>query len=127
MDSRRDVVAAIGIAGPYDFLPVTSEALKVIFGPEETRPLTQPIRYADGKAPPMLLLRPAKDSVVDPENSTRLAARIIANGGEATVITYDRVGHLSIIGTISPLMRFLAPVLDDIHEFVEAAGRGGKS
>lgn len=126
LDPRRDVIATIGIAGPYDFLPVTSEALKVIFGPEETRPLTQPIRYADGKAPPMLLLRPAKDSIVDPDNATRLAARIRANGGEATVVTYDWVGHLSIIGTFSPLMRFLAPALDDIHEFIEAAGRGAK-
>lgn len=118
LDPLRDIVAMVGIAGPYDFLPVTSEALKIIFGPEETRPATQPIMYTDGNAPPMLLLRAEQDSVVDPGNSARLAAKIEVQGGEAVVKTYGGVGHLSIIGTFSPVLSFLAPVLDDVAAFV---------
>lgn len=120
VNSERDIRGAIGIAGPYDFLPLESEALKVIFGPEAARPLTQPIYYVDGKAPPMLLLRAASDPVVDPGNSVRLAERIKARGGVATVKTYERPGHISIIGTFSPLLRFLAPALEDMTAFVQA-------
>ncbi len=118
LNPRRDLRGAIGIAGPYDFLPLESAELKIIFGPEDARPATQPITYVDGTAPPMLLLRPAKDSVVDPGNSIRLAARIRSKGGDAAVETYDRVGHITIIGTFSPLLSFLAPVRDDLIRFV---------
>ena len=48
------VAATVGLAGPYDFLPLTDPALKDIFGPRASRPQTQPINYVDGAAPPML-------------------------------------------------------------------------
>lgn len=118
LDPSRDIAGVVGIAGPYDFLPVTAENLKIIFGPEEMRPATQPINYVDGKEPPMLLLRPANDSVVDPGNSARLANKIEKSGGKAMLKTYDRVGHLSIIGTFSPVLSFLAPARDDLASFV---------
>lgn len=53
LDPKADVSGVIGIAGPYDFLPLKNEQLKVIFGPEAERPLTQPINYVDGDEPPM--------------------------------------------------------------------------
>jgi acetyl esterase/lipase len=123
LDPAADVAGVIGIAGPYDFLPLESENLKIIFGPEAERPKTQPINYVDGKEPPLLLLRPAKDSVVDPGNSARLARRVTERGGVATVKTYERVGHLSIIGTYSPLLSFLAPARDDLVGFVRETGK----
>lgn len=120
LDPKADVSGVIGIAGPYDFLPLKNEQLKVIFGPEAERPLTQPINYVDGDEPPMLLLGPADDNTVDPGNSERLANRIEQKGGIATLKTYVRVGHLSIIGTFSPLLSFLAPVRDDFVSFVRS-------
>jgi acetyl esterase/lipase len=118
LDPKSDLAGVIGLAGPYDFLPLKDERLKIIFGPEESRPRTQPINYVDGDEPPLLLLRPAKDGVVDPDNSTRLAKRIVEKGGTATVVTYARVGHLSIVGTLSPLLSFLAPAKNDLVDFV---------
>jgi acetyl esterase/lipase len=118
LDPKRDLAGVIGIAGPYDFLPLESENLKIIFGAEEGRPKTQPINYVNGDEPPLLLLRPANDTVVDPGNSARLAKRIEEKGGSATLKTYDRVGHLSIIGTFSPLLSFLAPARNDVVEFI---------
>jgi acetyl esterase/lipase len=127
LDPSRDIAGVIGIAGPYDFLPLTFENLKIIFGPEEARPATQPINYVDGKEPPMLLVRPANDTVVDPGNSARLANRIEKSGGKATLKTYDRVGHLSIIGTFSPLLSFLAPAKDDLARFVREISSGQRA
>jgi acetyl esterase/lipase len=122
LDPNKDIAGVIGIAGPYDFLPLKAENLKIIFGLEEMRPATQPIHYVDGREPPMLLLRPANDNVVDPGNSARLANRLEGKGGKARLVTYDRVGHLSIIGTFSPLLSFLAPARDDLAQFVRKHG-----
>ena len=118
LDPKNDLLGVIGIAGPYDFLPLKDEQLKIIFGPEVERPKTQPINYVNGNEPPMLLLRPANDTVVDPGNSARLGRRIEEKGGKAMLRTYDRVGHLSIIGTFSPLLSFLAPAKNDLVDFV---------
>ena len=59
----------------------------------------------------------ARDSVVDPANSTRLAARIRACGGEARLVIYPRAGH-TLIGAFSPMFRPLAPVLSDSARFI---------
>lgn len=127
LDPKADVSGVIGIAGPYDFLPLKDEFLKIIFGPEDARPKTQPINYVDGDEPPMLLLRPADDDTVDPGNSARLAKRIEQKGGSATLKTYARVGHLSIIGTFSPLLSFLAPARDDFVAFVRAQSASNRA
>ncbi len=111
------LTAVAGIAGPYDFLPLQDEDLKVIFGPEQQRPRTQPINHVDGHAPPMLLVTGGGDETVDPANSVRLAQRIRAEGGSAEVKVYDGVGHIAIVGAIAAPLRRIAPVLDDVDRF----------
>jgi hypothetical protein len=48
---------------------------------------------------------------------------VTERGGIASVKTYERVGHLSIIGTYSPLLSFLAPARDDLVRFVRETGK----
>ena len=113
----RDIVGLIGIAGPYDFMPLRDEILKVIFGGAE-RPETQPIFHVSPGAPPALLMTGSRDRLVEPGNSTRLAERLRATGNAATVLTYRRVGHYLIIAALAPLLRFLVPVLRDVDAFI---------
>ena len=121
LDPRRDVRAMVGLAGPYDFLPLHSEELKIIFGPEAERPLTQPITYVDGQAPPMLLATDRNDKLVDPGNSSRLADRIHAKGGMAETRVYGGiVNHQLMIGVFAAPLRFLSPVLRDAAAFIDA-------
>jgi acetyl esterase/lipase len=120
MDARSDIRATVGLAGPYDFLPLTDPKLKIIFGPREARPSTQPIAYADGKDPPMLLAAGETDEVVDPGNSTRLAARITAKGGQARAKLYPSMTHRLLIGVFAGPFRFMAPVLNDSVAFMRA-------
>jgi acetyl esterase/lipase len=47
------VAGVIGIAGPYDFLPLTDPKLIEIFGGARNTAML-PITYIDGKRPPML-------------------------------------------------------------------------
>jgi dipeptidyl aminopeptidase/acylaminoacyl peptidase len=119
IDPRRD--CGRNQARRTRFSSAKSEAEDNLWS-EDKRPATQPIMYVDGEAPPMLLLRPGMDDVVDPGNSARLAARIAEKGGTATLKTYERVGHLSLVGTFSPLLSFLAPARDDFVAFVLQRG-----
>ena len=113
----RDIAGLIGIAGPYDYLPLRDETLKLIFGGAD-RPETQPIFHVAPGAPPALLMTGSRDRLVEPGNSTRLAARLVAAGNAATVKTYRRVGHYVIIAAVAPLLRFLVPVLRDVDAFI---------
>ncbi len=117
LDPRRDVAGFVGLAGAYDFLPLRSPALKAIFGAPQDWPLTQPIAYARGDAPPMLLATGRRDRVVDPGNSLRLAARVRALGGEAEVVVYPGLSHSGILAAFARPFRLLAPVLDDVTRF----------
>ncbi len=92
----------------------------MIFGPAEQRPDTQPINHVDGSAPPALLLQGLADKVVDPGNSTRLAARIRAAGGQVQVIDYRGVGHMSMMESFLAPLRLIAPALKDSAAFLAA-------
>jgi acetyl esterase/lipase len=108
----------IGLAGPYDFLPLHDPKLEQIFGIPPTPPVTQPINHVDGRNPPMLLLAGTADTTVLPRNTTRLAARIRAAGGPATDKLYRGINHVEIVGAIGQPFRFLAPSLRDSLAFI---------
>jgi acetyl esterase/lipase len=109
---------AIGLAGPYDFLPLRDPVLKAIFGRESDWPMTQPIAYVDGTAPPLLLATGRADTAVDPANTTRLAARIRAKGGHVVERYYPDLTHSEVVGAFARSLRFMAPVLDDAARFI---------
>jgi acetyl esterase/lipase len=117
--SQAALAGVVGLAGPYDFLPLHSAVLDTIFAPAGDLTLSQPIVYARGDAVPMLLLSGLSDKTVRPDNSRRLSARIRMLGGDAQAKFYDRVDHATILGAFSPLLRPLAPVLNDTAAFVE--------
>lgn len=113
----RDIAGLIGLAGPYDYMPLRDETLKLIFGGAD-RPETQPIFHVAPGAPPALLITGTRDRLVEPGNSVRLAARLVAAGNAATVKSYRRVGHYIIVAAIAPFLRCFAPVLRDVDEFI---------
>ena len=117
LNSQTDLAGFIGLAGPYDFLPIKSRTLRTIFG-GANRAETQPISFVTGKEAPSLLITPWRDPLVSPENSRRMAAKVRAHGGVAEVLAYGRVGHLTLIGAFAPGLRVLAPVLRETTQFV---------
>lgn len=107
----------IGLAGPYDFLPIKSRTLRTIFGGANTVE-TQPSFFITGKEAPSLLITAWRDRLVSPDNSRRMAEKIHAHGGVAEERTYRGVGHLTLIGAFAPALRVLAPVLREATQFV---------
>lgn len=112
------VRAVIGLAGPYDFLPLRDDKLKRIFGPGPVSPETQPINHVDPEDPPMMLATGRSDRVVLPRNSAALAAKLRAAGVTVGTPVYDDVGHVEIVGAMADPLRFLAPTHDDVFAYL---------
>ena len=117
LDANLVVCAIIGLAGPYDFLPLHSQTLKQFFGPDKGLAATQPINFVEVGAPPAFLATGKNDRTIEPGNTIRLAERIRCFGGEAEMKLYDRVDRRTLIGAFARPLRFLAPVLDDVVVF----------
>ena len=117
---ERNVIRAMaGLSGPYDFVPAKPE--REVFGlkPDDSPLPILPVHYADGHAPPMLLLHGLDDQTVGPANTTRLAARIREAGGEVECILYPSRAHASMVVALVGPFRWLAPVLDDVSRYFE--------
>jgi acetyl esterase/lipase len=112
----------IGIAGPYDFLPLVDNDLIAIFGGAD-RPETQPINHIDGPRAPMLLATGTDDSVVGPKNTFHLEARLRSWNSPVKVITYPGIGHIGIILSLAPGFRGTTTLRGDITDFVAGARR----
>ena len=109
----------IGLAGPYDFLPIGDLQVRPVFFYPNSPPESQPILYALPGSPRSFLAAPASDSVVDPERSThQLAKQLTANGVAVTYKSYAGVSHETLIGAMGRPLRWLAPVLDVVDAFI---------
>lgn len=116
----RDLAGIIGLAGPYDFLPLTEAAVKQALGPASGWAQTQPVNFVDGDEPPFLLLQGDADTRVDPGNAQRLAARLRSRGENVTVRMLPGIGHLGLVNGFYSA-RF-SPVL---QQSVDWIGRDG--
>jgi acetyl esterase/lipase len=111
------VRGAIGIAGPYDFIPFDVEATQNAFGQAPDAQLTQPIHFARADAAPLLLLWGADDTTVGPHNIESLARAMRAAGGAVEAKIYPDIDHIEIMLALSRPFRDKAPVLADVTSF----------
>ena len=110
----------IGLAGPYDFLPLTGPVTRAVFGYPDTSIRTQPIHFVSRDDPPALLITGSADETVNPGTTTRLAARLRASGVAVREVVYPGVSHVRLLGAMSPPLRRTAPVVEDVARFVLA-------
>jgi acetyl esterase/lipase len=109
----------IGIAGPYDFLPLTDPKLIELFGGDRVA-ATQPITFVDGKRAPMLLVAGTDDTTVSPKNVTRMAAKLQSFGSPVETKFYPGVGHIGIILSLAPGFRGNTTLREDMLAFIAA-------
>ena len=113
----------IGLAGPYDFLPIGDAKTQVAFNWPDTSADTQPLAYASKASPPALLLAPVNDSVVSPQRSTvAMAQRLKASGVRVESALFDGVSHVTLLASMAQVLRGRAPVLERVSGFVQSAG-----
>jgi acetyl esterase/lipase len=115
----RELAGFIGLAGPYDFLPIENPDAKPVFFHPDYPPGTQPLAYAGRGAPRSFLGAAATDTLVNPQRNTlALAAKLQSVGAPVTVKVYDRASHVTLVGAFGLPLRWLIPVLDDVAGFV---------
>jgi acetyl esterase/lipase len=116
---RRFVKGFVGLAGPYDFLPLDGPITQAAFGQERELATTQPVNFASSDDPPVLLLHGTADTTVYPRNSQQLQARLAQAGVDARLKLYPGVGHVGILTAVARPFRGRAPVLDDMAAFAQ--------
>ena len=117
----------IGLAGPYDFLPIGDRKTQVAFEWPGTPPDSQALFHASSAtatSAPALLLAPTNDSLVNTQRSTvGMAQRLKSNGVQVEFELYDTVSHISIVATMASVLRSRAPVLERVTGFVKRNAR----
>ena len=118
----HDLAGAIGISGPYNFLPITWPELKPIFEVVPDLNVTQPITYADGLNPPLLLLAGLDDTTVNPQKNTETLYKTVKDkGGSVTEKLYPNLAHIGAILAFAPSLASKAPEeVQDVMDFVQA-------
>ena len=118
----RQLAGWIGVAGPYDFLPIVNPDAQVAFSWPATTADTQPLAHVSPIAPPALLLAAREDDSVNPQRSTvALALALRKAGVPVRHKLYDRVGHATVLAALAGPLRWLAPVRADVLAFLEPA------
>jgi acetyl esterase/lipase len=108
----------IGLAGPYDFLPLTDADLQDMFGPPARYADTQPIQHVDGNSPPLLLMHGEDDTSVWPKNSRNLAKKVRDAGGVVETVFYPQLSHSWIVATLSTALQKQSDVMAYTKDFV---------
>ena len=113
----------IGLAGPYDFLPIGDRKTQVAFEWPNTPPDSQALFHAGSStaaSPPALLLAPLNDSLVNTQRSTvGMANRLKSSGVRVQSELFDTVSHITIVATMASVLRGRAPVLERVVGFVK--------
>jgi acetyl esterase/lipase len=112
----------IGLSGPYDFLPIESGYLLDVF-PAATRPESQPINYATGKAPPTLLVHGLDDTTVEPGNSRRLARALREAGVPITDVEQEDTAHAATVAALAAPLEFVADTREVVVRFIDRLER----
>jgi acetyl esterase/lipase len=112
------IKAGVGLSGPYDFHPFTSDravdAMSRWPNPEETQPIT----FARADAPPLLLVTSDGDETVRPKNANNLGAKLRGMGAPVEVKNYGPLDHEEIVMALSVPFRTKGPVLADSVAFL---------
>lgn len=114
-----DFAGVIGLAGPYDFLPLKSNRLKSIFGAEAEQWKSQPINFVDGKNPPLLLAVGMKDGTVWPRNSFNLSKKIKDNNGLVEVVEFASYNHIDMVAKLAKPLRGNGELLKSVAAFID--------
>jgi acetyl esterase/lipase len=110
----------IGLAGPYDFLPIENRDVRPVFFYPDSPPDSQPINHVSASAPPSLLIASVDDNLVNPKRNTGgLANKLRAAGVSVEAFYFTRTSHATLVASMARPLRWLAPVLDRVTAFIK--------
>ncbi len=111
----------IGLAGPYEFLPVDNPQARVVFHHPDYPPGTQPIDYVRRDSLRAFLGAAHDDHLVGTErNTVQMAERMRAAGAPVEMKLYEGVDHVTLVASMAWSLRWMSSVLDDVADFIKA-------
>jgi len=121
--SPKQLAGWIGLAGPYDFLPIGDPQAQVAFNWPDTPRDSQPLAHVTSGSPRALLMAASKDELVYPDRNTgQMAAALRAAGVPVEVRLFDDLSHATLIGAFARPIQWLGgPVLPPVMDFLGLA------
>lgn len=124
---RTSINGLIGLAGPYDFLPLTEPNVIALFASAPNLALTQPIYYVSAAAasttPPVLLMHGTDDKRVKPKNSINFARELRAVGVKVELDLLPGLNHTDVIAKFTRLLRGDGKLVDRVDQFIRDNAR----
>lgn len=121
------IKGVVGLSGPYDFYPYTSDSARAAFGHASDPAITQPINFARGDAPPMLLISGDKDATVKPRNTLALTKAIGALGGPVRGLVLPGIDHVGTVTRLAAPFNRDRRVIDAVLPFLDELQRKAPS
>jgi len=122
--SNSAIRGFVGLAGPYDFLPLTEPNVIALFATAPDLAVTQPIHYARqagvGQLPAVLLMHGDDDRRVYPRNSINLARALRDAGRPVELDLLPDVSHTGIVAKFTRLLRGDGQLLDRVDQFIRS-------
>jgi acetyl esterase/lipase len=121
LSHRSSIHGLIGLAGAYNIYPINDVEVRPVFDHPDYPPKSQPIDYAVASSKPSLILTPESDTLVSIErNSEALHNALKAAGNQSTLERIEGTDHVTLIGTLSPLLFFKGSTAKPIKNFVRS-------
>ena len=107
----------IGIAGPYDFLPMRDPEYVDMFHGRNNLD-SMPVNHVNGVRPPMLLATGEDDTTVYPRNTASMAAKLRVFSSPVQEVHYSGTGHVGILLSLVPGFRGVTNLRQDMLDFI---------
>lgn len=116
----KPISGFIGLAGAYNIYPINDLEVRPVFHHPDYPPQSQPIDYTGKANPPSLILAPEADTLVSIErNSIALHQALSKAGNQSAYQAIKGTDHVTLIGTLSPLLFFKGNSTSHIEGFVK--------
>lgn len=116
---RSYVRGVIGLAGPYDFVPIEDRSVQKVFASALDLRDTQPINHVGKDEPAAFLATGNEDEQVEARNTTDMANKLLDSKNNVTVISYPGLDHKDIVLALTQVLTPEAPVREDIKAFID--------
>ena len=115
--TRKSIRGFVGLAGPYDFLPLDEAYQRVLFDSSNNYASSQPISFLSATAPPLLILHGGEDTTVGKHNAINLSKKAERLGVKHQLILYPAHDHVSILAALSRPLQGRSSVLKNIVSY----------
>lgn len=118
---EQHIKGLIGMAGAYNIYPIGDTDVQPVFHHPNYPATSQPIEFAkQPRLPSSLLLTPETDTIVSIERNSHALHQALQSGGNPSLLhSVSGTDHVTLIGTLSPLLFFKGSTADPIKAFIQ--------